>query len=228
MFQRLSAFRRHADLDSAAFRKYWREVHGPMLPKVAGLVKYRQNHVVDASQRVTHGRGPDEVDGFAQLWFASEADMRRASEATPMRAANADLVNFMSAISLFTCETNEVVAPPAPSPKAKRMTLLYGKPGMSLDRFRQHWFAEHAPMVARFPRLRGYSQHLVTAHLPVSMPGMRDAGIRPQGILEMWFDTIADMDAAFASPAAKETIAHGGVFLAAATTYVVEEIPIIP
>ena len=106
------------------------------------------------------------------------------------------------------------------------MTLLYAKAGMSGAAFRQHWFVEHAGIVARFPGIRGYHQHLVTERLP-GPAHIADAGVDCQGVLEMWFDSIAEMDAAFASPAGRDGAAHAGTFLDAITTYVVDEIVVV-
>ena len=133
---------------------------------------------------------------------------------------------FVGAMSLFASETNIVVPIATPRPKAKRMTLLYAKTGMDRDAFRHAWFVEHAELVTKFPAIRGYHQHLITARLP-GPAGIADAGVDCQGVLEMWFDTVADMDAAFASPAGQAGARHASTFLSAITTYVVEEVLVL-
>ncbi|MCR8550634.1 EthD family reductase [Salipiger sp. P9] len=227
MIQRLSCLQRRADISRPQFSQHWRDIHAPLAAKVPGLLRYQQNHVIDTSQMVKHTRGGSEVDGFAQLWFADEAAMKEASSTPEYRAAFGDLPEFTGAMSQYAVETNPVMEKSLTGKGVKRMTLLYGKEGMSEKDFRFHWFDEHAAMVMEFPGLRGYLQHLIVANLPLPAGPVTDAGIHCTGILEMWFDDKESMEAAFASPQAKSTVAHGDVFLRAATTYMVEEIEVI-
>jgi uncharacterized protein (TIGR02118 family) len=228
MIQRLSCLQRRSDVPRAQFSRHWKEVHGPMAASVPGLMRYQQNHVIDASQMVRHARGPGEVDGFAQLWFRDMDAMREASATPQYKAAFGDLPEFTGAMSQYAVETNAVMEKSVTGGKGvKRMTLLFGKPGMPIETFRYHWFEEHAPMVAQFPGLRGYLQHLVVQELPLPAGRVAEAGIHCQAILEMWFDDKDQMEAAFRSPEAKATVDHGGVFLAAATTYLVDEVELI-
>jgi uncharacterized protein (TIGR02118 family) len=221
-FQRMSVLKKKPGMDQVAFRRHWRNVHGPLAARMPGLKAYRQNHVVDQQQRVASARGPDEIDGIAQLWFDDESAAKAASAAPESKASYDDIPKFVGAINLFASATNVVVPIAVPRPAAKRMTLLYAKAGMSREAFRHHWFVEHGELVARFPGIRGYHQHLITARLPTPA-GLADAHVDCQGILEMWFDTVADMDAAFASPEGKAGAVHAATFLSAVTTYVVEE-----
>lgn len=229
-FQRMSVLKTKPGMDQASFRRHWRQVHGPLAARMPGLKSYRQSHVVDQQQRVPQVRGPDEIDGFAQLWFADEASAKSASAALESKPSYDDLEEFVGAMSLFASETNIVVplaTPHSPSrPRAKRMTLLYAKAGLDRDAFRHAWFVEHGDLVTKFPAIRGYHQHLITARLPVPA-GIADAGVDCQGVLEMWFDTVADMDAAFASPAGQAGARHASTFLSAITTYVVEEVVVL-
>jgi uncharacterized protein (TIGR02118 family) len=229
-FQRMSVLQKKPGMDQVAFRRHWRQVHGPLAARMPGLKAYRQSHVVDQQQRVPQMRGPDEIDGFAQLWFGDEALAKAASAAPESKSSYDDLGQFVGAMSLFASETNIVMpmaSPNSPSrPRAKRMTLLYAKAGMSRDAFRHAWFVEHGDLVARFPAVRGYHQHLVTARLPVPA-GIADAKVDCQGVLEMWFDSIAEMDAAFASPEGQAGAQHASTFLSAITTYVVEEVVVL-
>jgi len=227
VIQRLSCLQRRPDRTREEFSRHWREVHGPLVARVPGLVRYCQNHVVDASQMVRHARGGAEVDGFAQLWFADAAAMRQSSSSPEYLAAFGDLVNFMGAMSHYAIETNPVMEKSTAGRGIKRMTLLYAKDGIDRAAFRRRWFDEHAAMVREFPGLRGYLQHLITDYATFPKGPVAEAGIRCAGILEMWFDDRAAMEEAFRSPEAGATIAHGDLFLGAATTYMVEEIEIV-
>lgn len=227
MILRLSSLQRRHGIPHDQFSRHWREIHGPLVQKVPGLLHYRQNHIAESSQMVRHSRGPTEVDGFAQLWFADTAAMKEASSSPEYRVAFADLPEFTGAMSQYAVETNHVMEKSLTGKGVKRMTLLYAKQGIDTKAFRFRWFDEHAPMVAAFPGLRGYIQHMITDHLEFPKGTVVEAGIRCAGILEMWFDSREAMDEAFRSPEARATINHGDLFLAAATTYIVEEIDLV-
>jgi uncharacterized protein (TIGR02118 family) len=81
-------------------------------------------------------------------------------------------------------------------------------------------------MVKRLPGVRGYFQnHIVDRGHRHDLPS---GGQQVDGIVEFWFDSVAAMDAAFATPEAKEMFADGAKFIASVTTFVVEEHVVIP
>jgi uncharacterized protein (TIGR02118 family) len=78
------------DMDHQEFRRYWKDVHGPIAAKMPGLRKYVQNHVLPGA---VPGQQP--CDGIAELWFDSPEAMQ-AGLASPEGAATmADIPNFL-------------------------------------------------------------------------------------------------------------------------------------
>ena len=73
----------------------------------------------------------------------------------------------------------------------KVIVLLTKKDGMTREDFRHYWREVHGPMGARMPGVRRYVQNHALAD-----------GAPYDGIAEMWFDSPADMQAAFTSEAA--------------------------
>jgi uncharacterized protein (TIGR02118 family) len=65
-----------------AFRHYWEHVHGPLIAKLPGLLKYTQYHV--RSERLDEKDA--EIDGIAELCFESPV-AQKAAYATPEYAA---------------------------------------------------------------------------------------------------------------------------------------------
>lgn len=84
---------RLADLPRAEFRRYWREVHGPLAGRIEVMRRYVQSHCVPSS----YEQGQQPVwDGLAITWFEDIAAMR-ASAATPEYAmTRADEPNFLA------------------------------------------------------------------------------------------------------------------------------------
>ena len=61
--------KRKPGMSLADFRKYWVEVHGPIVKRLPGLRRYVQCHVIDAAYQYAEPRW----DGVAQLWLDSPA-----------------------------------------------------------------------------------------------------------------------------------------------------------
>ena len=74
------------------FRRYWREVHGPIAAKIPTLRRYEQNHATPASYA---GGGQPAFDGLAITWFASTDDMRAGARTPEYAATRADEKNFL-------------------------------------------------------------------------------------------------------------------------------------
>jgi len=65
--------KRKPGMSLADFRKYWIEIHGPIVCKLPGLRRYVQCHTVDAA----YSYAEPKWDGVAQLWVDDVAAMQR-------------------------------------------------------------------------------------------------------------------------------------------------------
>ncbi len=109
----------------------------------------------------------------------------------------------------------------------KRMSILTRRPDVAPDRFREHWFGLHADLLKKLlPEVKGYVQNLWLGPgpNPLRPPGPH----KIDGIVELWFENEAAMEAAFASDRGKELMADGRLFIDTVTTFVVEERVMIP
>ncbi len=77
----------------------------------------------------------------------------------------------------------------------KLLAFLKRKPGLSREEFARRWVGSHAKMAARLPGLRGYRINIATAQQP------EGTGPEPlyDGTAELWWNSIEEMEAAFAS-----------------------------
>jgi uncharacterized protein (TIGR02118 family) len=82
----------------------------------------------------------------------------------------------------------------------KLITIVKRKPGITRDEFIHHWKHVHARLAMKdksfWSRVRKYVQNYVT-----STDGERAAW---DGVVELWFDNQAELDAAFAGQETKE------------------------
>jgi uncharacterized protein (TIGR02118 family) len=115
--------RRLPSLTQAEFQRYWRETHGPLVARHAGVLRIRryvQTHALDTpyndALRATRGTA-EPYDGVAELWWDSVEDLAAGTATPDGRAAGAALLEderrFIdhAASSMFLCEEHPVVTP---------------------------------------------------------------------------------------------------------------------
>lgn len=81
---------------------------------------------------------------------------------------------------------------------------LHRLPGLSRDAFQRYWFETHAPLVARHREtlaIRRYVQlHAITNELNDLIRAGRGAPDMYDGVAELWWDDLASLTTASASP----------------------------
>ena len=81
------------------------------------------------------------------------------------------------------------------STSVKVVALLKAKPGLSREDFAHRWVEEHAPLVLRMERLRGY-------RINVAIDEQESEDELPyDGTAELWWDSLDDLRADFGSEA---------------------------
>ena len=224
MIVRMGLLTARSDRTGQAFRRHWRDVHGPLAARLPGLAGYCQNHVVDRRQlAIDHARGAWALDGLSELWFADAAAMRAAITSPAYRPVAEDSPNFVADTKVIVGRQKVVVPLAADeAPLIKRMSILRRRDDIGAARFADEWGRVHAPLVAAFPNLAGYTQTLVEGR--ESIPGVAApyAALPIDGIVEMWFRSESDLTAAFRSPAAERSQRHALDFIAEITTFLVE------
>ncbi len=79
-------------MDLNEFRRYWKEVHGPIASRIEVLQRYEQNHL-----RIEEYAAPSRpiFDGLAITWFHSTADMKQGATTDAYAVTRADEPNFL-------------------------------------------------------------------------------------------------------------------------------------
>jgi uncharacterized protein (TIGR02118 family) len=107
---------RRADLPDPEFRRYWREVHGPLAARIAPIRTYVQSHCLPSCYRAG---APPRWDGLATTWFDDVAAMRRSASLPEYRATREDEPRFLAPGHLpFLITTETVTVDPPTSPSA--------------------------------------------------------------------------------------------------------------
>lgn len=95
----------------------------------------------------------------------------------------------------------------------KAIILLTRRDDMSREAFAQWWLKEHGPLARQLPGLRRLTFNLVSS----------DAGI--DGVSELWFDTQAAFEAAYASEIGQQVAADSMAHVAKRERLLVAEHP---
>jgi uncharacterized protein (TIGR02118 family) len=229
---RLGLISKKAEFSAEAFRTYWLERHGPLVASgIPNLRSYWQNHVTERQQRgIDYARGPWDFDGFSQLWFDSVAQANRAFNDGDFAAKLiADEAVFIGSLHIVTAQQRVVIPvpeQPARGALLKRISTLRRRSDVSEDDFRREWEV-HGELVKQMPGVSGYRQNVIVERELVKGTACSYDDLPIDGIVELWFETPATLEAAFASPQGQRTMAHAKTFLAEITAFLVTEHQVI-
>jgi uncharacterized protein (TIGR02118 family) len=83
----------------------------------------------------------------------------------------------------------------------KLIALLKRRPGMTREEFARRWVDDHAPFTLRFPNLRGYR-----VNVPLEEYQEIEGELPYDGTAELWWDSLEDMQADYASEEAAAAV----------------------
>lgn len=107
----------------------------------------------------------------------------------------------------------------------KRISLLTRREGLSHDEFVRHWLEVHGPLALKVPGIRRYVQsHIEGESVRADIPATE---VDIDGIAELWYDSIEEMERSSATPEAQALYADGALIIGKIKTYVIDEKVII-
>ena len=86
--------RRKPGLSTDEFHRYWKEVHGPIVARLPGLVRYFQHHVV-SMPRPEYAQDDQPIDGIVETWWESAEALEHVKSTPELQAVITDEPNFM-------------------------------------------------------------------------------------------------------------------------------------
>ena len=194
----LIAFKRKEGLSLADFSRHWREVHAPLATQMPGMRGYVQNHsasVVSRSQA---------YDGVVEIWMDSEKALTAGFASQEYRqGAYADEPNFADVKDVVRLVTEDHVLREgeensSPEPQIKRLSFIKRKLDWDRDEFFRYWKDVHGPMALALPGVQRYVQcHALASAYENGEP-------QYDGVAELWFETLGDLNFALASAEYKD------------------------
>ena len=102
------------------------------------------------------------------------------------------------------------------------MSVIKRLPTLSEGDFRREWRI-HGDLVRKMPGVSAYRQNVVVVREREKGTPCNYDTLPIDGIVELWFKDAEALQAAFASPAGKTTMAHAKTFLGDITAFLVAE-----
>lgn len=104
------------------------------------------------------------------------------------------------------------------SKPVKLIALLKAKPGLSRAEFARRWVEGHAPLTLKFANLKGYR-----INVAIDEYQEIEGELPYDGTAELWWDSLEEMQADFASPEAQAAVADADTFTVVRTHIYTEE-----
>ena len=100
----------------------------------------------------------------------------------------------------------------------KLIALLKAKPGMTREEFARRWVDGHAPLTLKFPNLKGYR-----INVAIEEYQELEGELPYDGTAELWWDSLEEMQADFATDEAAAAVADADTFTVVRTHIYTEE-----
>ena len=203
----MSLLVRKDGIDAETFRDEWLRVHAPLALGIPHLRGFVLSEIVPPHPEQGLGSIPalPQIAGISTSWWDS-SETRDAARQTPeMKAWVAHgnkILDREKSLSITLGEN--VVSRPQTEGTVKRVGLMRRKAGTSHDDCMRYWMDIHVPMAADVPGLRGF---IVSECVGPSAPADID------GIVETWWDSVADREQHLATPGGRAWNADGRLFL---------------
>lgn len=201
-FKKIAFLAPKPGMTDEAFRRYWREVHGPLVAASPGYEAYRQryvqNHIVAAGPL----GGSVAFAGMAEFWLPRDNEDDFAATPIYRDRIRVDEMSFIDMDNTVSMSAVETIVKPGHG-NAKLVVLSRRLPGLALADFHRAVSSAYVPAVLGAPevggRIRGWSVNRVVEG-SFRLPGGRMTGALPiDCIEEIWFSSYAEANAAFSS-----------------------------
>ena len=210
---RMGMFQRKQDITLEEFRDYWHYNHGAIASNMNALLKYDQNQTVRPLHfDIAREEDPFWVDGYSKLWFGDMSAQKNNDPEIIMQLRRDEEHLFAWEI-LVIAEEQVTMRLDPDAAFVKLISFVKRNPRLSPEEFRDAWWGRLSELILKMPGLIGCNQNWVFERQFVDVeneyariPADHDR-LPIDGVLEMYFRTIPEMNAAFESPEGKEMCA---------------------
>ena len=162
MIKRTSILVRRPQDDRATFTAHWSGTHGNLVAKLHGISRYTQNHVLEDFPFSLSGVRSYDIDGFVELYFATEHAMRTAFTGDRVQPVWDDEPNFLEHSTAYQIEGD--CEPESTQNHAKLIVVAAGTPE-AID-----WLTDILSKLPALPQLDRNDVSAVIARATMTRP----------------------------------------------------------
>jgi uncharacterized protein (TIGR02118 family) len=204
---------RKPGMSRVEFHDYWRSVHAPLVLGIPEIKHHNRRYVQCHTQSEWFPFLPPGgalYDGIAEIWCDSldvaHQLFREPKFAELIAPDELQFLDVSKTITLVTEEPTVYERPGAPlTGGVKLFELAMRRKGASRAGCLRYWRLEHRPLVRRsdemLRQIRRYNQcHSVDDDVSGVPP------MRYDGVAELWFESMAELDAAFSNQQYRDVV----------------------
>ena len=105
MYKLIFGAKRRPGMSREEFGRYWTTIHAEKAKKVPGIARY----VINLAPDISNSGDEQAYDGFAEVWFASEAAMRESARSPEVAYVLEDEKNLFDLPTRFSVIVEEHV-----------------------------------------------------------------------------------------------------------------------
>ena len=206
MHRRFVLLKRLPGTSKAQMLAHWQHVHAPLVAGMEAFWRYTsryvQNHALDAEPPYVV---ENPYDGVVETWQRERPDPTTifADEPVYRDRVRPDELKFLDIAGCVAMLTRSHTIIDGPSQGLKLLSFVRRRPELTHEAFCDYWLNTHGPLVRGTTAFSRHLRRYVQSHCLPEMERRLSDGA-PQGgfdgVVELWFDSRADMKAAFSEP----------------------------
>jgi uncharacterized protein (TIGR02118 family) len=146
-------------VDKNEARRYWREVHGPMVARIPGLQRYVQNSVLEPMPIGDDSASPLPFDAYIAHWYPDAAALEAAMSSPEWAAVIADGESFIDVSSAVMGPVDERILKDGEAGPYKTFGVAYFPSTMEKKDASNYWTNTHGPLTLKAPGFSRYVQN---------------------------------------------------------------------
>jgi uncharacterized protein (TIGR02118 family) len=205
MYKLAGFLRFRPELDQAEARRYWSEVHGPLVAQIPGLVRYVQSDYLGPLSLAPDSGNGLQFDGYVAHWYADRDALLRAMQSQEWANVMEDGARIVDVGSAVMGPVDERVLEDGDAGPFKTIGIAHFPAGKPRQEASDYWTDVHGPLTLEAGGFLRYVQNHAIAD--------PDWNLSLDGFAEHWFEDEEAYRSAVASPGWKTLEEDGPNFI---------------
>jgi uncharacterized protein (TIGR02118 family) len=206
MYKLAGFLRYRPELDKVEAARYWREVHGPLVATIPGLLRYVQSDVLDLFPEDVGPAAPDPpFECYVAHWYPDRDALAAAMESSQWAAVMEDGARIIDVDTAIMGPVDERVLNDGPQGPYKTLGIAHFPADMARAEASDYWTEVHGPLTLE---AGGFVRYVQNHTIPDP-----DWNLDLDGFAEHWYADETAYRTATASPGWRRLEEDGANFL---------------